>query len=131
MTDDSEEPRVTTTEPSGWEMKRALESLAASVRDGFTQTNARLDKLVSQDAFIAEQRRVDDRITGLAEMLASEKADRVRADAEEKREREAGDMKQQTQLDKFASFFRWLFASMVIPIACVILAWVLARGGAR
>lgn len=128
---DSEEPRVTTTEPNGWEMKRALESLSASVRDGFTQTNARLDRLVSQEAFVSEQRRVDDRITGLAEMLASEKADRVRADEEEKREREAGDTKQQAQLDKFAGNFRWLFASMVIPIACVILAWVLARGGAR
>lgn len=127
---DSGEPRVT-TEPNGWEMKRALEALDRGMRDGFAQANARLDKLVSQDAFQAEQRRVDDRLAALAADMASEKADRVKADEEEKRERETGDGRQQTQLDKFAGNFRWLFASMVIPIACVILAWLLARGGAR
>jgi hypothetical protein len=115
-----EEPRVTTTEPNGWEMKRALEALDRGMRDGFAQANARLDKLVSQDAFQAEQRRVEDRLKAIERDQAEEKADRV-----------AGDERQQAQLDKFASNFRWLFASMVIPIICVILAWLLTRGGAR
>lgn len=127
---DREEARVT-TEPNGWEMKRALDSLDRGMRDGFAQTNARLDKLVSQDAFQAEQRRVEDRLKAIEREQAEEKADRVAADEAEKRERESGDKGQQAQLDKFAGNFRWLFASMVIPIACVILAWLLARGGAR
>lgn len=120
-----------TTEPSAWELKRALEALDRGMRDGFAQANARLDKLVSQDAFQAEQRRVEDRLAALAVAVANEKADRVKADEEEKRDREAGDAQQQIQLDKFAGSFRWLFASMVIPIVCVILAWLLARGGIK
>lgn len=108
------------TEPNGWETTRAVEALDRNMRDGIAQINARLDKLVSQDAFQAEQRRVEDRLKAIERDHAEEKADRV-----------AGDERQQAQLDKFANNFRWLFASMVIPIACVILAWVLARGGAR
>ncbi|WGL50635.1 hypothetical protein P5P86_11735 [Nocardioides sp. BP30] len=118
-------------EPGGWELKRTLEALERGMREGFAQTNARLDKLVTQDAFQAEQRRVEDRLKAIEREQAEEKADRIEAVATEKREREAGDKGQQNQLDKFSSNFRWLFASMVIPIACVLLAWFLARGGAR
>lgn len=117
--------------PNGWEMQRAFEGLERGVREGLAQINTRLDKLVSQDAFQAEQRRVEDRLKAIEREQAEEKADRISANETEKRERLAGDKQQQTQLDKFGTNFRWLFASMVIPIACVVLAWLLARGGMK
>jgi hypothetical protein len=116
-------------EPTGWEMKRAMEAMDRAMRDGLAQINARLDKLVSQDAFQAEQRRRDDQYATLMADIADEKAERVAAIEAEKRARERGDAAQQAQLDKADANRRWLWAAVVIPIAGIIVTVLLARGG--
>jgi hypothetical protein len=60
-------------EPGGWELKRFNEQLRQDMREGFAGLNTRLDKVVTTEAFTAEQRRVDDKIRDLAEDIAHER----------------------------------------------------------
>lgn len=116
--------------PGGWELQRAVEQLREDSKAGFSQLNQRLDRLVTTDAFAAEQRRVDDRLKDLADDIASERADRVAAVADEKTLREAGDARQQTQLDKLTTNIRWVAASIALPVGLFIANLVInSRGG--
>ena len=96
----------------------------------FAAVNARLDNLVSRDAFMQEQSRVNEKFEGVVReqakqeaALASETAARLlaertladaRAQEQSEREREAGNR-------------RWqVFGMFATPIAALIVAWVVA-----
>lgn len=128
-----------TDEPTLGEALRRLDATREDMREGFAQINARLDRLVTNDAFQAEQRRVDDKFRDFTKALDDERTARVRAIAEEKlqrvddiasaeKAREDGDKRQQIQLDKLTGNLRWLAASIAVPIALFI-ANIVAAGG--
>ena len=116
-------------EPGGWELRRAVEQQRADMREGFAQLNSRLDKLVSQDAFQAEQRRVEDRLKAIERDQAAEKVDRLAAIAAEEQDRKDGDATQQGQLDSFKKFL-WAFGvALVLPVALFLANIYLAGRG--
>ena len=103
-----------TDEPSNGELHRLIVQLREDMRAGFAQTNVILSNVVTTDALQREMRRVDDRHDDLVGDLA-----------DEKRERELGDARQQTILEKLGINVRWALAAVLIPIALFIgnLAW--------
>lgn len=115
-------------EPGGWELKRSHEQLRQDMRDGFAGLGARLDKVVSSEAFQAEQRRVDDRLRDLADDIAAERLQRQTDHATEKAERQQGDAAQQAALDKLVSNQRWLVAAVLLPIAFFIVTVLISTG---
>lgn len=106
-------------EPTLGEALRRLHEIREDVRAGFARQDARLDKLVTNEAFLAEQRRVDERMKDIADDVVIERDDRSRGDAE-----------QQKQLDKLTNNLRWLAASIVIPIALFLATILLTTKGA-
>ncbi|WP_235739006.1 hypothetical protein [Nocardioides alcanivorans] len=107
-------------EPGGWELHRAVKKMGEDLTTGLAQLNQRLDRLVSTDAFNAEQRRVDDRLKDLADDIAGERAARVAAQETERSERKEGDKAQQATLDKLTTNLRWVAASIILPIALFV-----------
>lgn len=105
-------------EPGPWELQRAHEQLRADMREGFQGINSRLDRLVSTDAFAAEQRRVDDKLKDLADDIAAERESR-----------KIGDQQQQTALDKLIATQRWLLVAIVLPIALFLGNIYISRSG--
>ena len=104
-------------EPTAWELKRLIERLEVGVNGLGARLEARLDKLVSQEAFSAEQRRVDDKFKDLADDIAQERLARAEVVAREEVERTRGDAVQQAALDKLVATQRWLLVAIVLPIA--------------
>jgi regulator of protease activity HflC (stomatin/prohibitin superfamily) len=109
-----------TEQPGNAELDRLL-------REGFATVNARLDKLVSQDVFLAEQRRVDERHAALQADIAEEKAERIAAIRDERAERVAADTAEQNareaaitkekgEREKIGVWVRWVAASIAIPV---------------
>lgn len=105
---------MTEVEPGGWELRRAMEQLRSDSREGFASLNARLDKVVSADAFAAEQRRVDDKLKDLAADISDERVSR-----------RVGDDAQQTALDKLVSNQRYVVAAIMIPIGLFVASFLL------
>ncbi len=105
--------------PGGWELQRALEQIRQDNRDGFASVNARLDKLVTTDAFSAEQRRVDDRLKDLADDITSERT-----------ARQGGDGEQQKSIDRLTANLRWVAAAIILPIALFIATLLINSRGA-
>jgi len=114
--------------PNGWEMQRAVDGLNNSLRDGLAQINARLDRLVSQDAFEAERRRVDERLAALGADVVEEKTDRLSAVESEKQAREQGDKIQQSQLDKLGNRIWGAVVGALIPIGLFIADIAIRKG---
>lgn len=105
-------------EPGPWELQRSHEQLRSDMREGFAGINARLDRLVSSEAFVAEQRRVDDRLN------------RITIDIEAERQaRKDGDHDQQKALDKLVANQRWLVAAVILPIALFLGTIVITTRG--
>lgn len=115
-------------EPGGWELKRSHEQLRQDMRDGFNNLGQRLDKVVTAEAFAAEQRRVDDKFRDLADDITTERSQRVEAIALEKSEREKGDARQQLALDKLVANQKWLVIAVLLPIGLFLANLYFARG---
>jgi hypothetical protein len=115
-------------EPGGWELKRSHEQLRQDMRDGFNQLGQRLDKVVTAEAFAAEQRRVDDKHRDLADDIAAERAQRIAAIADEKAEREKGDAAQQAALDKLIANQKWIIAAVFLPLVFFVVSTLIATG---
>lgn len=96
-------------EPTSWELQRALEQMRADMRSGFEGINTRLDKLVTQDAFQAEQRRVDERFREIKDDLVEERGARERAELESKASQR-----------NIGLWVRWIAASILIPVALFV-----------
>jgi hypothetical protein len=128
-----------TDEPGGWELKRALADHRTDMREGFKSINERLDRLVSSDAYMADQRRVDDRLKELADDIAAEQRSRAEAIALERETRTVEVNKEvtnrkaaidalQTSMDKMVQTQRWVAAAIIIPIALFVANIVIAKG---
>lgn len=115
-------------EPGGWELKRSHEQLRQDMRDGFNNLGQRLDKVVTAEAFAAEQRRVDDKFRDLADDITTERSQRVEAIALEKSEREKGDARQQLALDKLVANQKWLIAAVLLPLAFFVVTTLITLG---
>lgn len=113
-----------TDEPTLGELKRAMET-------GFASVNASLSKVVSQEAFLAEQRRVEERFGVHQADIAEEKAERVAAIKDEKAEREKADLAERTAREtamakeenarkSIGTWVRFIAASIAIPIVLLI-----------
>jgi len=95
------------------------------------EMNQRLDRLVTQDAFEAERRRVDERHAQLGQDLVDEREARVLADKNERDARKQA----QAELDKKAAatglWIRWGVSLVVgIPAALVAMWALFLRGPA-
>lgn len=115
-------------EPSSWELKRLIERLELGVNGLGTRLEARLDKLVSQEAFAAEQRRVDDKMKDLSDDISQERLARAAEIAREESERTKGDAMQQGALDKLGERYRWVVVAIVLPIVLFIANALLQYG---
>jgi len=122
-----------TLEPGNSELDRLL-------REGFATVNARLDKLVSQDVFLAEQRRVDERHAALQADIAEEKAERIaavkdekaereKADLAEKNAREAGMTKEEGARKSVGTWVRFTAASIAIPVVLYLVDFIQGKPG--
>lgn len=100
-------------EPTLGELKRTMEA-------GFASVNASLAKVVSQEVFLAEQRRVDERHAAQAADTAEEKAERISADKDEKAERVAADKEIRTEVDKLRDWLKWVAAVVIIPLVLFV-----------
>lgn len=121
---------VSAPEPGGYELQRALEQQAQTMRDGFAGINSRLDKLVSTDAFLGERGRVDDRIKDLADDISAEREQRAADISGERAARVKGDEDQQRAIEKITATQRWVAAAIILPIALFVATlYMNARGG--
>ncbi len=116
-------------EPKGWELQRSLEQIRNDQRDGFAGINSRIDRLVSTDAFNAEQRRVDDSLKAIANDITADRQQWMRELAQEKVDREKGDTAQQAQLDKLVITIRWVAAAILLPVGLYVADVIMNRGG--
>ena len=115
-------------EPGPWELQRRLDQIDANQQAGFDRLDKRLDRLVTTEAFNAEQRRVDDKLKDLVDDIAAERDARKAALIDEQRAREDGDKRQQVALDKLIANQKWIVVTILIPIALFIANLVIGRG---
>lgn len=92
-----------------------LSTLRQEQQHGFDslrkEFNSRIDRLVTQEAFNAEQRRVDDHIQRLGGDIVKETAERV------------------SYQNKLATNMRWLAASVILPVVLFIGSIIAASEG--
>ena len=109
------------------------------VRAVRTDMNTRLDKLVTTEAFAAEQRRVDQQFTNLGQDIVDERVARGLAlAAESTTRREADDAETKSRKDaddairataaRSAFLWRWVTTGVVVPVVISVLAFWLSRG---
>lgn len=115
-------------EPGGWELKRSIDKVGNDVDGLGKRLEARLDKVVTQEAFNAEQRRVDDKFKDLAEDIAAERALRQAAIDGESVAREKGDAHQQEALDRLIANQKWIAIAILLPIGLFLANLYFARG---
>ncbi|AIY16131.1 hypothetical protein GUY44_11880 [Pimelobacter simplex] len=122
-----------TQEPGAWQLQQRLDErldkIDANQQAGFDRLDKRFDRLVTTEAFNAEQRRVDDKIKDLADDIAAERDARRISMIEEKAAREDGDKRQQSALDKLIANQKWIVVTILIPIALFIANLVIDRSG--
>jgi hypothetical protein len=116
-----------TLEPGNAELQRAIESLAGVQREGFANVRADIAKLVSQEVFLAEQRRVEERLAAQQADIAEEKAERIAAVKDEKAERVAALAKEEREREKVGVWVRWTATGLIVPTAIFILTYLLGR----
>jgi hypothetical protein len=94
--------------------------------------NARLDRLVTQDAFSAEQRRVNEELARVKADQATEATTRATADANEAAARKADNEALESKQAKNGVWIRW-GVGLAIGIPGAYIAWsgFLAAGGAQ
>lgn len=97
--------------------------LRSDIRDMRTDFNQRLDKLVSTDAFTAEQRRRDDQYLELGKDIQQERIDRETAVRHEKEAREKAHEQTDARSRRAWSGVRWAIVA-VISIAGVVAAYL-------
>lgn len=106
--------------PTPGELGRMIAALRDTQRDGFAAINARLDRLVTNELYAAEQRRVDDRIQALMDALAAEREARIRTIKDEAATREKEITEVEGAVEKFKTSLRWLAASILVPVGLFV-----------
>lgn len=98
-----------------------LKALGEGQQRGFdslrAEFNQRLDRLVTTEAFTAEQRRVDERLSNLGQDIVDERLARL-AEFEKANDRMA----------KLAANMRWVASALLLPIGLFVAGLVLGRG---
>lgn len=102
------------------------------MRGQFTETNSRIDNLVTRDAFTQEQSRVNEKFTSqgreigeLKSALQAEATARVTSESNLAKAREA----EQTDREKEGRTRRWLvFALIATPFVSAFALWIIQGG---
>lgn len=105
--------------PPGW-----FDILRGDLRDMRTEFNGRLDKLVTQDAFAAEQRRVDDKFASLGSDLVEEREARIAAESALTSKIEGVADTAEAAAKSAASRRSWWFRSIVIAAFTAVVGGV-------
>lgn len=122
-----------TTEPGNAELDRLL-------REGFAAVRADIARLVSQEVFLAEQRRVDERHAALQADITEEKAERIAAIKDEQAAREkaliaeatarqTGLAEEKSAREKVGTWVRFVAASIAIPTVLLIADLIQGKPG--
>lgn len=130
---------MTTDEPGGWELKRALSELRDDVREGQKAIREDVAKMVTQAAHQADLRRIEDQIKGLTEDVAAERQSRVEGIALEREQRTIELNRVATAQEKAlkdvrddiksaATWVRWVAASVMVPVVLFVANMINARG---
>lgn len=97
-----------------------LKALREGQQRGFdsmrAEFNTRLDRLVTTEAFTAEQRRVDERFAAMGQDIVDERLARV----------DAFD-KSNERMAKLAANVRWVASALLLPIGLFVAGLVLGR----
>lgn len=121
--------------PTLGEVARSIGQLRDDVREGLRSLNARLDKVVSQEVYAADQRLREAQISDLRADLESKKATHgndmgnIQARIEEierRRREEAAKAEERRANDR-----RLVLSSLIFPLVLTILAAYLAARGGR
>ncbi|MEU7583816.1 hypothetical protein AB0B50_40270 [Streptomyces sp. NPDC041068] len=109
-------------EPTLWELHRAVSQLREDLRGDLAQLAARLDQVVTEDVYRADQRAVGQRISQIEAGLAGLRGEHDQAtDRAEQQRRE-----DQTQA---TATRRLVFSSFVSPVLLMTLQlWLASRG---
>ncbi|MEU4999362.1 hypothetical protein [Streptomyces sp. NPDC021622] len=111
-------------EPTLWELHRAVSQLREDLRGDLAQLAARLDQVVTEDVYRADQRAVDQRISQIEAGLAG-----LRGEHDQATER-AEQQRREDQAQAMATR-RLVFSSFVSPVLLMALQlWLASRGAA-
>jgi len=105
-----------------------------------TDMNARLDRLVTTEAFAAEQKRVDQQFTNLGQDIVDERIARGQAIAIEATTRREADEAEILAREKAATaaasaaartvvWFRWAIGVLAVPAVALFSFWLSTKGG--
>jgi|SRR5690606_36327524 len=113
-----------------------LKTLREEQQAGFTSVrsefNQRLERLVSHEAFQAEQRRVDDKFLSLTAAVLDERTSRI-ADVQEEVTSRSGAINEiSLRVNRISNNLKWAVAAVILPtvmfIATLIMQYSIARG---
>ncbi|MEU1307837.1 hypothetical protein ABZ419_02920 [Streptomyces cinnamoneus] len=111
-------------EPTLWELHRAVSQLREDLRGDLAQLANRLDQVVTEDVYRADQRAVEQRIGQVEAGLAH-----LRGDHEQMVER-AGQQRREDQ-EHAAATRRLVISSFVAPLLVMVLQlWLASKGTA-
>ncbi|MFG2143687.1 hypothetical protein ACGFRG_05740 [Streptomyces sp. NPDC048696] len=113
------------SEPTLWELHRAVSQLREDLRGDLAQLAARLDQVVTQDVYRADQRTIEQRIGQVETGLVS-----LRGECEQITER----VEQQRREDQaqVVATRRLVLSSFVAPLlVMVVQLWLASRGTAQ
>ncbi|MGG2460540.1 hypothetical protein ACO0M4_12075 [Streptomyces sp. RGM 3693] len=111
-------------EPTLWELHRAVSQLREDLRGDLAQLAARLDQVVTQDVYRADQRATEQRIGQLESSVA---------DLRGEQEQAAGRWEQQRREDQRQAdaMRRLVLSSFVSPLLIMVVQlWLLSGGSA-
>ena len=109
-------------EPTLWELHRAVSQLREDLRGDLAQLAARLDQVVTQDVYRADQRAVDQRISQIESGLAG-----LRGEHDQGLER--AEQQHREDQAQAAATRRLVLSSFVAPLLLMaVQLWVVSRG---
>lgn len=109
-------------EPTLWELHRAVSQLREDLRGDLAQLAARLDQVVTQDVYRADQRAVDQRISQVEAGLSG-----LRGEHDQSLER--AEQQRREDQAQAAATRRLVISSFVAPLLLMALQlWIVSRG---
>ncbi|MEU5434521.1 hypothetical protein AB0G73_14260 [Streptomyces sp. NPDC020719] len=113
------------SEPTLWELHRAVSQLREDLRGDLAQLATRLDQVVTQDVYRADQRAIEQRITRVEAGLVD-----LRGECEQVAER--GEQQRREDQAQVAATRRLVLSSFVAPVlVMVVQLWLASRGTAQ
>lgn len=110
-----------------------LKALGEGQQRGFdslrAEFNQRLDRLVTTEAFTAEQRRVDERMAAMGQDIVDERLARQEELAKAIADRKVDYDKIHDRINKLGANMRWVASSVLLPIGLFVAGLVFGSGG--